>query len=287
MKFFSLVCLTVCLGIVSFSPLHAQDSLAASSIDIGYSLSYDSYASLAYSKGWFRSEARLFTNQTFLNQQDFGLIGTGYFHQSPDYRFYAGLGLAIDFWGHDFQASLPVGGILYPLANKDFGIQLEISPTIYDQRIDYMQGSLGLRFTLNDGSRKQRVRDSTVTIVKYKRGLYMTLADIGVGPGVVYSIYANDWDWHVGAGIWPLAIPYGGVYYHFRKPKPTKRIHPYAGVDAGYAFTYTPGLVVYVPVGLQMVYENGFTWTLEGSAIYVEEGFLPWCGIKFGKSFKR
>lgn len=285
MKLCSLLCLTV-LGFVPFSQLNGQDSVVSSSVDIGYSLSYNSYASFAYSKGWFRTEARLFTNQTISNQRDFGLIGSGYFYQQSEYKFYVGFGLAMDFWNVDLEASLPIGGIFYPLPNKNFGIQLEVSPTIYDERIDLVQGSFGLRFTLNDWSKKQKVRDSTMIIVKYKKGLYLTLADKGIGPGVMYSIYTNDWDWHVGAGIWPLAIPYAGVYYHFRKPTPSKRIHPYAGLDVGYAFTYSEGPVAYIPVGLQMVYENGFTWMIEGSAIYIEEGLFPWCGIKLGKSFK-
>ena len=116
----------------------------------------------------------------------------------------------------------------------------------------------------------------------------------GAGPGLYGSISYDYFispkiDIEIGAG--PLTL-FGGVRYHFEGDE-DKNWTPYVGGYVIYIWILEifddddneAPLAFYMPIGLQYIGKNGFSFAAEFAGMYGVGEFIEWGGIKLGYRF--
>jgi len=251
------------------------------SLKVGYSISEYDYLSISKNIRKVNTELRFFVNDLNRYRPGFAFIPTFSFLAAEDYEFYAGLGFQFESFLLD-DVLLPIGINLHPFENKKVGIQMEFTPSMVDIRDLY--GSFGFRYALSS----KPINERKFEIVEYNRAFYITAAGTAIGPGFQYSWLKKNLDYHFTITTIPMTVASAGMYYHFMAKERTKMTHPYIGADLGYVFNYVgPAVTAYIPFGLQTVYANRLTICYEFSAIYIEEEFYTWFGLKIGKAILR
>jgi hypothetical protein len=106
-----------------------------------YNLSSLPYAGFSYEfNERIKPELRIDSNDFFESIAG-ELIATYDFINKEEFEFYGGLGGRYDNFG---GVVLPIGLNLYPIQNKNFGFQLELTPIIGESAL--LRGSLGIRY---------------------------------------------------------------------------------------------------------------------------------------------
>ena len=117
-----------------------------------------------------------------------------------------------------------------------------------------------------------------------------------LGPTGVGSIYVNFFATHninleVGGGLFGF---YGGTKIFYGKKNQKQHATPFFGVSFGqfnapipiFGGQLTSG-IINAPIGIQIMSENGFQFSIELSVLYFSEFKYtsPWGAIKIGKNF--
>ncbi|TNF42435.1 MAG: outer membrane insertion C- signal [Cytophagales bacterium] len=84
------------------------------------------------------------------------LVGAYNFVQKSEVNAYFGLGLGLfdhyhprkDRYYDDTYFAIPVGALIKPFKNKDFGFLIEISPVFYNEYGNYLRGGIGVKYTI-------------------------------------------------------------------------------------------------------------------------------------------
>ncbi len=283
LKAFALSCIIFFQTSEKYS--YGQDEVK-STFYTGYQFSMVDFVCIGIDSRYLFAEARISVNNYATFQYDAEIAAGVNFLRLENSKHFINLSAMADFNYFDIGVGMAVGSVFYPLAVKRFGIQMEAGPIMpYLGDLDLkLRGSLGITYSFGKVTTAPK-KDEAFTY-NPKSGVYFSALGTTVTGGINYARYFRNAEIHTGLAI---GLPTGvtaGFYYHFIDREKSPHWHMYTGADISVGDLDGIIILPYVPVGIQYLSANGFTFSIDAGPLYDPDGVIgPWAGLKIGKTF--